>query len=558
MIGKRIRHINRYRDIATALIRHGFGFIVEGLDVFQMLSLPARLLRETEKVSKKSVGERIRYVLQELGPTFVKLGQIASTRPDIIPEKISTELEKLQDQVDSFPFDEVKAIIERELNRELNEMFSSFDEVPLAAASIGQVHLGMLVTGEPVAVKIQRPAIPETIKTDLEILGTLAVLAENRFDWAKRYQIQQMIQEFGKSLIDELDYTIEGQNTDRVAKQFLKDANIHIPGIYWEYSSNKVLVIEFIEGIKVNNLEQINAKGYDHKKIAEHLIQAFLHQVFIEGFFHADPHPGNLLVMPDERIAFIDFGMVGRLTSEMKNNFANLIIALMRQSTDGVIKSIMGMGLVNEDVNMSELRRDVNLLREKYYGVSFSEVSLGGAVKDLFDTANRHQIVIPPDLVLLGKALLTIEGVVEKLDPEISIVQLAEPFGKRLLKERLNPKRIAEDVWKEISEYSGILLNFPKQFREVMNVVKQGHMRLEVSVPQLDLFLRKLDRISNRLAFSIVLLAFSIIMAGLIIGSSLSGYKSVLWNVPAIELGFFIAVSMSIWLIYSIFKSGRF
>lgn len=558
MIGKRIRHINRYRDIAAALIRHGFGYIVEDMDIFHMLSLPARWLRETEQAGKKTVGERIRHVIQDLGPTFIKLGQIASTRADVFPEELIAELEKLQDQIAAFPFHDVKEIMESELSMRLDEIFSTLEEVPLAAASIGQVHFGVLKTGERVAVKIQRPAIAETIKTDLEILQNLAALAENRFEWAKRYQIRKMIEEFGKSLLDELDFTIEGKNTEKIAGQFTGDSKIYIPKVYWAYSSKKVLTMEFVEGIKLNDDHGLTAKGYDRKKIAERLIHAVFHQIFIEGFFHADPHPGNLLVLPGGAVAFLDFGMVGRLTPEMKYYFSTLIIALMRQSTDGVIKSIRSMGLVTEEVEMPLLRRDVDLLREKYYGVPLSQISLGEAVNDLFDVAYRHQIRIPTDLILLGKTLLTIEGVVEKLDPQISIVHLAEPFGRRLLKERFHPKNIGASAWKNIADYGELIVSLPRQLRELLTAVKNGRTRLEIRVPELDVFLKKMDRISNRLSFSIVLLSFSIIMMGLIIGSSLSRQPSLLWNVPAIEIGFCIAIVMFIWLLFSIFKSGRF
>ncbi|PZD97004.1 ABC transporter [Paenibacillus sambharensis] len=558
MIRKRIRHINRYRDIASALIRHGFGFIVQEIDVFHMLPLPVRMFQEPASVPKKSVAYRIRLVVQELGPTFVKLGQLASTRPDVFPEEMVRELEKLQDQVEPFEYEEVCSIIETELDMHMDEIFTRFSQTPLAAASIGQVHLAELSNGERVAVKVQRPDIEETIRTDFEILQNLALLAENRFEWARRYQVVKMIQEFGKSLLQELDYTIEARNTETIAKQFANDSNIYIPAVHWAYSTTRVMVMEYVDGIKVSHDAELVELGYNKKKIAQRFTRAMLHQIFIEGFFHADPHPGNIMVLPDERIAFIDFGMIGRLTPEMKQHLSSLIIALMRQSTDGIIKTVLRMGIVKQDVNTAQLRKDINILREKYYGVPLSEVSLGEAVNDLFDTANRHQIQIPVDLILVGKALLTMEGVAERLDPEISMVKLAEPFGRRLLKDKFHPRKIGETLWKDMMDYGELLVHFPKQLRELMNVVKNGHMRLEISVPELDVFLRKLDRISNRLSFSIVMLAFSIIMMGLIIGSSFTRQTTVLSNVPALEIGFTIAVLMFVWLLYSIFKSGRF
>ncbi|WP_274649333.1 ABC1 kinase family protein [Paenibacillus humicola] len=558
MFGKRIRHMNRYREIALSLIRHGFGYIVEEMDVFHMLSVPRRLFPESGRFERKTVGERIRSVTQDLGPAFVKLGQIASTRPDLIPEDIIKELEKLQDQVDPFPFDEVRQIIESELKAPMDTLFAAFEETPLAAASIGQVHFAILDSGERVAVKIQRPSIAETIRTDLEILENLASIAERRFDWASRYQAQSMIAEFAKALLAELDYTIEGKNAERIARQFEGDPHLFIPKVYWRHSSRKVLVMEFITGIKLSRLDDLESGGYDRKLLAERFINSVFHQIFVEGFFHADPHPGNLLALPGETVAFLDFGMVGRLTPEMKTDLSALVIALMRQRTEGIMQAVLQLGLVDDDANVAELRRDIEFLREKYYDVPLHDISLGEAVTDLFDAAYRHRVRIPADFILLGKTLLIAEGVVERLDPELSIVQMAEPFGRRLLIERFHPKQVKDSLWKDVLEYGDLLVTFPRQMKELLAMVKKGRLRLEIGVPELERFLRNMDRIGNRLSFSIVLLSFSIIMTGLIIGSSLERQPSFVWNIPAIEIGFFVATAMFVWLLYSIFKSGRF
>jgi ubiquinone biosynthesis protein len=504
------------------------------------------------------MGERVRLFLEELGPTFVKIGQIASTRPDLIPADIIHELEKLQDDVSPFSFGDVERIIEQELGHKIDTIFEEFSETPLAAASIGQVHYAVLKSGERVAVKIQRPNIRNIINTDLEILQELAMLAELRLEWASRYQLRDIVEEFSKSLRDELDYTIEGRNAEKVAKQFENDPNIRIPKVYWDYSTQKVLTMEYIEGTKLNEIKKMDDKGFNRKVLAERLVRATFHQILVEGFFHGDPHPGNILALPGEVIVFMDFGMVGRLTPEMKYHFASLVIAMMRQSTDGVIKAITQMGLVPDDVNMQKLRSDVDELKEKYYDVPLSEISLGEAVSDLFSVAYQHHIKIPADLTLLGKTLLTIEGTVEQLDPELSIIQVAEPFGHKLLKERYHPKKVVEKAINHLFEYGEIISELPKHIQELTSIIKKGKIRMEFTIPELDLFLTKLDRISNRLSFSIVLLAFSIIMVGFIIGSALGRQSTLLWNIPAIEIGFGVAILMFLWLLYSIFKSGKF
>lgn len=556
MIGQRIRHINRYRDIALALTRHGFGFVVEEMDIFHLLSIPRRLGWKSAQADRKTVGERIRSVIEELGPTYVKAGQIASTRSDLIPKSIVKELEKLQDEVEPFPFHEAKAIVEAELNEQLERAFASFDDVPVASASIGQVYIAILNTGERVAVKVQRPAIAETIRTDLAILQHLAILAEARFEWAKRFQVRSMIENVGKSLMDELDYSNEARNATILYDRFRHDSHIRIPRVYLDYSSKMMLTMEFIDGVKLNQPERLRALGHDPKQIAERLMQAVLQQICIDGFFHADPHPGNLMALPDGVVAFLDFGLVGRLTSDMKRHLAALIIALMRQSSTGIINAVLRMGLVTDEVDMPELRRDVDRLRDQYIGVPLSAVSFGKAINDLLDVAYRHQIRIPTDFILIGKTLITVEGLVAQLDPELSIAHIAEPFGKQLLLEQLRPRRLAENVKEELDSFGELIFHFPKHIKELLATIKKG--RIELDVPDFDKFLQKLDRIINRISFSIVLLSFSIIMTGLIIGSSLNRQASMLWNIPTLEIGFIIAIFLVLWLILSIFKSGRF
>ncbi|NOU98807.1 ABC1 kinase family protein [Paenibacillus planticolens] len=556
---RRIRQLHRYRDIVVALVRHGFGFLVEESDLLQRLRIPLRGFRVEDDVDRKTLGLRIKNVVEELGPTFIKLGQIASTRSDLLSEDIVKELKKLQDQVKSFPYNQVQDTIEAELGQSIDAVFGHLEVESLAAASIGQVHRGVLRTGEHVAVKIQRPQAAESIRTDLEILADLAALAERRFAWARRLQVELIIAEFSRSLISELDYTKEARNAEKIAAQFKDVDHIYVPQIYSEYSSRKVITMQYIEGVRLYEEDQLLALGYDRARIAKRLIQALFHQIFVDGLFHADPHPGNILILPGEVIAFLDFGMVGRLTVEMKYHFSSLIIALMRQNTDGVIKAIYRIGFIDEDIDMAELHYDIEGLREQYYGVPLSQVSLGGIVNDLFEVAYKYHIRVPADFILLGKTLVTIEGVVVTLDPTISIVKLAEPFGLQLMMERFRPKNLTASIFKDITDYGHMLVNLPRQSRELISLIKKGKMHLDVSVSEADDILRKLDRIGNRITFSIVLLSFSLIMMGLIVGSSIVGRKpNFLLNVPTIEVGFVVASLMMIWLLLSIFKSGRF
>lgn len=551
--------MQRYREIVVAFSRNGFGYFVRELGLHKITSLPKRLYEHGDKeVHNKTTGERIRLFLEELGPTFIKLGQIASTRQDLIPKNIIEELEKLQDQVAPFSFSDVQEIIGRELQEPINAVFKSFDEHPIAAASIGQVHYGVLQSGQEVAVKIQRPNLEEKVNTDLEILMSIAKLAESRLEWAKKYQLSAIIKEFSNSLIAELDYTLEGRNAHRIAQQFKKHEDVVVPDVYWNLTTEKVLTMEYIKGIKLDENKKLVREGYNPQLIAEKLIQKQFQQILIDGFFHADPHPGNVMILPNHKILFMDFGMVGRLTSSMKDHLSSLIVAIMRQNTKSIIKAIYRMGIVSENVDADYMYADIDDLRDKYYDIPFSQVSIGEAINDLFRVATTHGIRIPTDLSLVGKSLLTLEGTVERLDPDISIVKIAEPFGKRLLKEKYQPKKVADEVYQQAEDYKDLILDFPDHINHLYKFIRRGKLPLEISVSRVEAFLRKLDRISNRLSFSIVLLAFSIIMVGLIIGSALAGESSYLWSLPVIEIGFVVAIGMFLWLLYSIFRSGRF
>lgn len=557
MFSRKIRHINRYREIAAALLNHGFDYIVEEIGLPQSILYGHCSRSVVGKNNTGGLGERIRLLLEQLGPTYVKLGQIASTRPDLLPAEIIAELEKLQDDVPSFPFSEVCISLKEEFGTELEERFQQFDPEPLAAASIGQVHRAQLKTGQQVAVKIQRPGIAAMIETDLEILRELAVLAERRFSWAEMYQLTDIIDELAKSLLVELDYTIEARNAEKFLKNYQSNSTIYIPTVYWECSSQKVLTATYIEGIKISELEQLEQQGYNPSHIAEHFAKEIFQQIFIAGFFHGDPHPGNVLVLPGETIAFLDFGMVGRLNSEKKYHLASLVIGLMRQNSVELTHTIFRMGIVPDRVDRTQLYDDIELLRERYYGVPLSQISLGDAIKQIFATAQKHKIKMPADLALVGKTLLTMEGIVERLDPQLSILTIAEPFGKKLLRERLHPLTLGKMVWHTISDFRELMLNLPRHVQEMSAIIKNDRLRLEISIPDMEYGLKIIERISNRLSFGIILLAFSMIMASIIISSSLVGQVSPLWNIPVLEIGFVIAMILFLWLLYAIIRSGK-
>lgn len=559
ILKKRIEYMNRYREIAINFSSAGFGFLVEELGLDELLSLPKRIiLRQAKNDEEKSRGERIRIFLEEMGTTFIKLGQIASTRPDLIPKDIIDELEKLQSDVPPFDFADVKKVIEESLDVQSEDVFYSMEETPIGSASTGQVHKAVTIEGQTVAVKVQRPNIEKRVRNDLEILHHLATLAEQRMEWARRYHLTEMIEEFSEAILDELDYTIEANNADKIRKQFKDDSQIKIPEMIRELSTKNVLVMEFIDGIPINHYEELEARGYSREVLADRLSNAVFHQIIVEGFFHGDPHPGNVSVLENETIAFMDFGMVGRLSQEMKNNFGSLLIGMMRKDAPGVVKAIVKMGVVPAGVEMNVLNRDSEKLRDKYYDIPLSHLNIGEAVQDIFRIANKHRIGLPQDFTILGKSMITLESVVSRLDPEFSIMDVAEPFGRLLVKEKYDPRNVASRAYNNLQDVSDTAVDVSNNLKTFSESLREKKVPVQLSLRRFEELFRRMDRIGNRLSFSIVLLSFSIIMVGLIVGAAIAGQTTVIWQIPAIEIGFVLAVFLFLGLLYSIFRSGRF
>lgn len=556
----RVNYINRYREIAMQFSKNGLGFLIEEIGIDRVISLPKRILlrQQNDEVLEKTYAERIRIFIEEMGTTFIKLGQIASTRGDLLPPDLIKELEKLQSHVAPFPATEARKLIEESLEAPIDELFMIFDDTPVGSASIGQVHRAMLHTGEDVAVKVQRANIEKTVRTDLEILRHLAVLAESNLEWARNYQVTDMIEEFSDALINELDYTIEARNVERIGKTHKNDDKIKIPEIYWEYSTKNVMVMDFIKGIPVNHFDELDKLNINRSDLAETLARAIFQQIFEEGYFHGDPHPGNVSVLRDGTLVFLDFGMIGRLTSDLKNNFGSLLISLMRKDSDGVVKAIVKMGVVPSDVSMRDLNREAEIMRDKYYDVPLSKLNFSDAVNDLFGIANKYKIKLPQDFTILAKTLLTLESVVSQLDPDFSIMDVAEPFGKALLLERYNPKNLLNFQIDEIQQLGSELREVTENVHQFSKGLKNQNLPIEIDVKGRSQFSKHLDRVINRLSFSIVLLAFSIVMVGLIVGSAILGEGSIIFRIPIIEIAAIFAMGMFIWLLWSIVKSGRF
>lgn len=550
--------LGRLREIVQVSFHYGFGYFIEQLDLRQLLSPLQKPAVSTEPAS---LGVRLRKALEDLGPTFIKLGQLLSTRSDLLPPDIIAELTKLQDQVPAIPFEQIEQVVTTELGQPLEQIFSTFEPKPLGSASLGQVHLATLLDGRQVVVKVQRPEVAKTVDTDLLVLADLARLAEHRTPWGRIYSFSEMVEEFSRSLREELDYTVESRHAERIAAGFTNDATVRIPTVLWELTTTRVLTQEYFAGIPLENHAALIAAGCSLPSIAQRLTQAMIKQILEIGYFHADPHPGNILILPDQAIGFLDFGLVGYLSEQHKQVFIRMIMAGYRRQTEVLTQCLRELSISTVPIKEEKLRRDLDLLLDKYFDLPLSQIKLGQAIQEVMDVAFRHQLRLPADFTLLAKTILTLEGVVTDLDPNINILEIIQPVATKLMRQRYSLSHLVRSVEDKITAYLDLAEDIPRLLRTFLSHAANGQLHINWTLVELQAMLQHLDRISNRISFSIVLLAFSIIMSGLILSLALvrpyDPSQLFVWRLPVLEIGFVFAGIMVIWLLWAIFRSGK-
>lgn len=555
MFGKRfskVSHLPRYREVANVLIKHGFGFV---FDRFTLIKLNHRQIKTQQQVNLRSpyVARHLREAFEELGPAFVKLGQLLSVRPDLLTEPYVAEFEKLQDAVPPFPYEQVVELC-REEGLIIDDLFASFEPEPIAAASMGQVHEAYLKTGEHVVVKIQRPNIEEQVKTDLEIMMELAKLLEKRTRWGRLYKVSEIVAELSKAIINELDFHKEARNADNFFRLYREDPTVRIPRIHWQYSTKRVLVMEYVGGIKISDLEELKKANYDPKLIASRLIDALFRQVYENRLFHADPHPGNIAVAEGEIIVFYDFGQVGVVEYQAREKYVELLIGMMRYDTDAVTKAILDIGITEKPINRDDLRSDVNQLQQKYYGMPLSQINVVEASTELINLSVKYKMRLPAELSLLSKMLMTVESIVTQLDPQISLVDLAEPYGRKVLARKMSPDQIVKVLTNVFWDYAELARSYPRHLDKIMAMLANGELKIRMEHANLRRLASRIDILSNRLSLAIIL-------ASIIIGSSLvveNSSSNILGRIPLVELGFITALILGLFLVYSIIRSGRY
>lgn len=556
-IGQKIRDIRRLNQILRILTKHGFGFVIQQLHlegyVIGRGIIKTRIFRRfTEPQESRTV--RLRKVLEELGPTFIKLGQILSTRPDLIPQDFCDELSKLQDRVPPFHYEDVKKQVKESFGRYPEELFSSFDPVPFAAASLGQVHRAQLKSGEHTAVKVQRPDIRKAIETDLDILYTLAQLANRYMQDVKAFDPIAIIDEFARIITKEIDFRYEAHNIDKFRKNFKGSTTVRVPMVFWDYTKCKVITTEEIKGVRLNDYLSQSHPYEERKAIAAHGADAVLQQIFVDGFFHADPHPGNIFILPNNAIAFVDFGIVGRLDKSTRDSIVNLLIATSMKNINGILKELEKLGSFSGEQPIQNFKYEVNDFIERYYDIPLKQVDISLILPQILDLLIRHKLKIPSQFHVLIKALATMDGIARQLDPEFNIIAHTRPFIEKLVHERYEPKRIFRDATEYSSELLDILKIIPKDVYEIVKKIKTGTLKIEFEHQGLSKLISEMDKSSNRISFSLVISA-------LIIGSSLiimSNRGPLVYGFSVLGiLGFVFAGILGLGLAIGILRSGR-
>jgi len=556
VIGRTYRHLNRYRQILTILFKFGFGDLLEMLKIDQYIEVGLQLISKKREVrfERLTRPQGLRMAFEELGPTYIKLGQILSTRPDLIPLEFIQELSKLQDHVPAFAFDQVRQAIEAELGLPAEDLFAQLDEEPLGSASIGQVHRAVLKDGESVAVKLQRPGIHKIVEVDLEIMLHLATLAERHIEELAFHRPVKIIEEFARTLEKELDYKNEATNMERAARYFLDDPHVYIPKVYREFTTSRVLTTEFIDGIKISHLEQLEAAGLDRKEITVRGADLVLKQVFEHCFFHADPHPGNIFVLPGNVICLLDFGMAGVVDRQTRDDFVDLVESIVNRNEVRAAQVLLKLTYREQEPDRRQFEREVADFMGRHLYKPLKDIQLGKLLQQLLELATSFRLRIPPDIFLMMKALSTVEGVGRMLDPEFDMFARAKPFITRVKLERFRPERIAGDAFELGAHLLRFLRQFPEQLLEMANLIRQEKLRLQIEHRGLENMLATHDRISNRISFSILI-------AALIIGSALiviSETPPLIYGISLIGiLLFFAAAIMGIWLLVAILKKGK-
>ncbi len=557
-ITQSVQNLQRLQHIARVLTQHGFGHVVERMDLGRFVPLWLKRGSGTDRSGPADgqLGRRLTRVANDLGPVFVKLGQMLATRPDVVPADVLDDLSTLQDRVEPFDSEHAKRIIEGELRQSVGDAFAEFDDKPIAAGSIGQVYRARLHDRRRVVVKVKRPGIESDIRADLNLLSWLADAMERWIPESRTYKPTVLVEEFERTLMRELDYLFEAATTARMHGFFADEEGIETPDVIWSHTSSEVLTLLAVEGVNIDQAIRSNGRTLDRKKLALRLAELYLKQFFELRTFHADPHAGNILVNPPDRIGLIDFGQIGVISDELAGHLLILMLGTVNQDPEIIADALTEMGASTKGTNRRQLTRDVQSLLSKYVGQPMSRVSMTAVFTEFAEVVRRNEIVVPRDVLLMFKSLATVWGVALRLDPDLDIAEIVKPKIRGLLLSRFSPKRALRVGSVTMWHLLGFLKSGPQQLREVLQQLSSGQWQVNIRHENLDNLGRELDRASNRLSFSVVI-------AAIVVGSSLMVTADPTLMVFGLRLqslamvGYLIAGVLGLGLLWAIFRSGR-
>ena len=556
-IGRGPRKVQRLTEIAVVLVRHGLTYLVERLNLHRYLPRSRQLLPpgKDATLDRAGLARRLTVAMEALGPTFVRLGQLLSARPDLLPDDFIREFERLQDQVAPFPSDEARATIERELGKGVDELFASFGDEPVASGSLAQVHHATLRDGAEVVVKVQRPRVEEVVRTDLSLLRSLADYAERHVSELAMFQPAVVVDELERTMRRELDFVTEAANTARFCRDLAGVEGARCPRVYWPLTSSRVLTLERFTGVRITDLEALASMGVDRAALAGRLVDVFLKQYLEMGAFHGDPHPGNLLVLADGAVGILDFGMVGRLTSDLRDKLGALLVAIARRDVDVVTEICFSLGVMSEEVNEPAFKLGVLELLDKYYGMPLKRIDPRRVFADVTALARESRILLPRDFVLLAKSLVTVVGTARTLEPDFDLAAALRPRAKDLLRQRLMPAQLAKTLGLSLWSVGTLLQAVPRSFLRILRRAEGGRLQFTMRHTGYEDFVGELDRAANRLSVSLIL-------ASLVIGSSVllaSKTPPLLFEGVSLlgVLGYVAAAILGLWTVWGILRSGR-
>lgn len=535
-------HLNRSRQIAGVLLSHGWGFLRNNEQRTVSTTSPIANARPLH----------LRLALEELGTTFIKLGQILSTRADLLPPEYLAELTKLQDSAAPVPFEQIQEVLETELGQSIQHLFAHFDRQPLAAASIGQAHAATLGDGTEVVVKVRRPGVVEQVNEDLEILKELAGTAGRHWSFADHYDLTGLVEEFSQTLRHELDYIREAHNAERFAVNFGSDSHIHVPRVFWEATTSRVLTLERIRGVKINDLKALDEQGTDRRWLADYATNVILKMVCEDGFFHADPHPGNFFIEPNGAIGLIDFGMVGVIDEQTQELLAQLLIGINHQDADRLVDVFLDLGVTRKRIDRASVRRDIDGLLSTYWGLPLGELKVAALLNDVYSIMRRHRMHLPPNLALLLKTVIMIEGLGVTLDPDFRLAKVLTPYTQRLVLRQYSPFRWGRSLGRSSLELARFAVEMPQHLRRIATAAESGNLQIGMRPEGFDPVIDRLERIANRIVLGVIAAAFINGLAVLVSVYRPPGWER--WGWAVFAFGLVCALFLGAYLAWNILR----